>query len=107
MKDLIIPVIAAALGSSALFSFIQFLISRKDNQASTLKRIENSITGLRQDNIRTQLLLMISDYPQNIEEIFKLAEEYFVKLEGNWYMSAVFNKWLQSQGLPKPDWYKH
>ena len=107
MKEIIIAAAAAALGSSGLFAFIQFLINRKDSKNDVLKRMEKTQKSIQRDTTRTQLLVLISDYPENASEILMLAEKYFVQLEGNWYMSSIFNKWLSEREMPKPTWYKH
>lgn len=105
--DNIVPILIAVFGSTGLFTFITFLINRRDGKADSLKRIETNLDSLKRDGLRTQLLMMMSDYPDQEQEIYRLAERYFVEMDGNWYMSSVFNKWLKSRDLPKPDWYKH
>ena len=35
-----------------------------------------------------------------------IAEHYFKKLDGNWYMTSIFNKWLVDTDTAKPDWFK-
>ena len=44
------------------------------------------------------------EQPDEQTEILKIAEHYFVKLKGNWYMTSVFSKWCKSRGL-KPEWF--
>lgn len=107
MTETIIAVVVAVLGSSGIFTFVQFMIRRKDDKTGTLQRIEKSLESLKRDSVRSQLLMMMADYPDNIEEILKLGERYFVDLDGNWYMGTLFNQWLEKKNLPRPNWYKH
>ena len=102
----VIAVVSAALGSAGLFSLTQFLIARRDEKTDLLARIERKLDRLEKDGCRTQLLLMISDYPDNRSEIMALAFHYFVDLKGNWYMSSLFEKWMRDQSLTVPHWYK-
>ena len=55
---------------------------------------------------RTQLLLLILMKPEEKKEILTLAEHYFVDLKGNWYMTDVFNSWLEQEKHGKPEWFK-
>lgn len=96
MKDYILPVILAILGSGAFFSFLQFLISRHD--------IRKGWTAQNVD--RLQLMVLIADYPRKVDEILKLAEHYFVELKGNSFIKELFADWLASQHIEEPEWFK-
>ena len=118
-KEIVYSIILACIGSTALFSFIQFLISRHDKKIEEknskndehekifeeLKEIKGLCTMHEKDICRSQLLLLIADYPEDKVEIMKLAEHYFSDLKANWYMSSIFNTWLTSNNLEKPDWF--
>lgn len=93
--------IIAILASNALFAFLQFIITRHD----TRKNMNGKLTTLEKDGLRTQLLLLLLMQPEEQTEILKIAEHYFVKLEGNWYMTGLFAKWCDQHGL-EPDWFK-
>lgn len=95
----ILQIIIAALASSGLFSFITFLIQRKD------KRTDKRLDVLERDGCRTQMLIMLNHYPDDTTEIMKLAEHYFRDLKGDWYMTSIFNKWLERNKLGKPEWF--
>lgn len=106
-------IIITALGSTGLFTFVQFLIKRHDNKKGKMASIETKLseidTKLQQcekDELRTQLLMMLSDYPTESTEIMKLAQHYFGDLHGNWYATSIFNSWLESNGKAKPEWFK-
>lgn len=57
---------------------------------------------IRKDTLRIQLSQYIKDQPDNIDTILKLAETYFVKLHGDWYMTSEFNKWAKSHDIVVP-----
>lgn len=102
MSDLTVTIIASVLASNALFAFIQFLISRAD----TKKNVKGKLLILEKDVLRTQLLLMVLLKPEEKSEILTIGEHYFVELKGNWYMTSIFNKWLEEYADGKPEWFK-
>ena len=85
--------VAAALLGSGL---IQFLINRRDQK--------KGISA--QNNDRTQLMLLIADYPRKTDEILEVAKHYFVVLKGNSFIKTLFADWLKSQNIDTPDWYR-
>lgn len=129
MSETTAAVLVALLSSSGLiggiFSIINTVISRKtargDKQeeikkelaelkASTEKEIaeiKNEVQENRLDMARIQLMLLMSDYPDDVGEIMKAAEKYFVTLGGNFYMDTLFAKWLKAHKLPQPSWFSH
>lgn len=101
MAELILPIIAAVLGSEAVVRLIIFFVERKDKKHG----IAGQLLKLEKDSCRTQMLLLLSDYPEEKAQIMTLAEHYFGVLHGNWYMTTMFNGWLQRNGIPKPAWF--
>lgn len=109
--DYIIPFFSALLGAG-LLSFIQFLIQRNDDKNDRISAIETQLEAIsfqlkvqERDQCRTQMLLLISDYPTENAELMKLAKHYFKDLHGDWYMTNIFNRWLTAQQLGKPEWF--
>ena len=100
-REIITTLVLAILASNGFFALVQFLITRWD----TKKSIKGKLDHLEKDGLRTQLLLLILLQPDEQTEILKIAEHYFVKLKGNWYMTSVFSKWCKSRGL-RPEWFK-
>lgn len=98
----ITTIVAAILASNGAFALIQYLISRHD----TKKNIKGTLTKLEKDGLRTQLLLMILMRPEEKKEILTLAQHYFVDLQGNWYMTDVFDKWVEEECDSRPEWFK-
>lgn len=101
MSEIAKVVVAAVLGSNALFAFLQFLITRRD----TKKNVKGKLLTLEKDVLRTQLLLLILLRPEEKQEILTIAEHYFKDLKGNWYMTSIFNKWLKEKKIAEPTWF--
>ena len=97
METTVVAVIVAVIGSG----LIQYFITRYDDNKGINKRLIN----LEKDTLRTQLLLLILLKPDETHEILTIAEHYFKQLKGNWYMTSIFNKWLEDTGTAKPDWF--
>ena len=89
------------IGSGAFATIITAII----NAISSRKGIKSKLKKLEKDSIRTQLLLMISDYPDEKQEIMTLAQYYFVTLKSDWYMTSLFDKYLSKHGIDKPYWF--
>lgn len=102
-NNTITTIVLAILASNGFFALVQFLITRWD----TKKSIKGKLDHLEKDGLRTQLLLMIMLKGDEKKEILTLGQHYFDDLKGNWYMTDIFNKWLEEKGHSKPDWFKH
>lgn len=99
------------LGNTGFYALVQALIQARAQKKGLLSQIMQAIEGLRKqmkkqecDNCRTQLLLLISDYPHERQEILTLARHYFDDLKGNWYASSIFRSWLKENNIPEPYW---
>jgi len=103
--NVVLQIAVTALGSVGFYSFIQFLITRKDNRNEMQKKILKKLDKGERDNCRTQLLLLMSDYPEERKEIFTLAEYYFTTLKGDWYMTSLFKKFLKEMDIDQPVWF--
>lgn len=101
MREATTAIVLAVIGSNALFSFLQFAISRHD----TKKNIKGKLRTLEKDTLRTQLLLLILLKSGETQEILTIAEHYFKDLNGNWYMTSIFNKWLKEKDIAEPEWF--
>lgn len=104
-NKIITTLVVAILASNGFFALVQFLITRWD----TKKNLKGTLKKLEKDGLRTQLLLMILLRPQEKKEILTLGERYFCKppkgLDGNWYMTDMFKKWLKEEGHSNPEWF--
>lgn len=101
MKENALPIIVAVISSNALFVFIQYLLERFDKKVG----IQKKLATLEKDVLRTQLLLLILLKPGETQEILTIAEHYFGTLKGNWYMTSIFNKWLNEKNIAEPEWF--
>lgn len=97
--DTAITIIVAVLGSTALATLIQFFVNRHDLKEG----VQGKLTLLEKDGLRTQLLLLILLRPEEEHEILTLAEKYFVKLDGNWVATPIFNRWCMERNI-EPEW---
>lgn len=98
------------LGGGNLILFIKFLIERHDRKEERAEDQGNEETKkkllvLERDGLRTQLLLLILLKPEEQTEILRISEHYFKNLKGNWYMTSIFNKWLEEAKVAEPDWF--
>lgn len=105
-------ILLAVLGSGNLILFIKFLVERhdkkverKEDKGSEIGCIKDRLSKLEKDGIRTQLLLLILLRPEEQTEILKVAEYYFCVLKANWYMTSMFKKWCDENGL-EPEWFE-
>lgn len=64
-----------------------------------LDAISAQVTELKLDTTRNQLLTLMKSYPDNEEEIMKVAKFYFKDLDGDWYMTSLFIKWGEEKDI--------
>ncbi len=64
-----------------------------------LDSISNQVSELKLDTTRNQLLILINNYPDNNDEIMKVAKYYFKGLGGDWYMTELFIEWGEENGI--------
>ena len=103
-------ILLGILGGGNLILFIKFLIERHDrkkerSEDQDAEGLKKRLTVLERDGLRTQLLLLILLKPTEQTEILRIAEHYFKNLKGNWYMTSIFNKWIEDSGVAEPDWF--
>ena len=99
--DIIVTIIVSCIGSSALFGFIQFIITRRDKKKGDLAGVKESVEDLKNtnkkfqesfeqihlDTCRLQLMTLIHMAPQNVASILELGKHYFDDLDGDSYLS--------------------
>ena len=105
-------ILLGLLGGGNLILFIKFLIERHDRKKERVEdqdaeRVKKRLLVLERDGLRTQLLLLILLRPTEQTEILRLAEHYFKDLKGNWYMTSIFNKWLEESDVVFPEWLEN
>lgn len=96
--------------------FVEIMLKARqetlDMKEDSNNKIQQLSTGLdkvlkvseetRKDTVRIQLLMILKHQPDNIDTILKIAELYFVKLRGDWYMTTVFNQWAKEHDITLP-----
>ena len=104
-------IVLVILGNTGFFALIQTIIQNRNSKKGILSRILESVAELKKqmkkqekDNCRTQLLLLMSAYPQDIHELMTVAEHYFQDLHGNWYMTTLFRGYLKKNNITPPVW---
>lgn len=100
----IVPILSALVGAG-LFSFIEFLITRKDKTSKQLEEIKAKQDEIQLSMCRLQLLNLIQ-HEGSQHELMLVAEKYFKDLGGDWYMTPIFCRWLDQHNIPKPAWFK-
>lgn len=103
--DNVLTIILSVIGSTGLFTFVQYLITRHDTKSNKEEYIQGELKEVRLDLCRTQLLLLISNYPNEEAELMKVAQRYFSELKGDWYMTTIFNRYLKNNNIAIPDWF--
>lgn len=69
------------------------------------KEQDKQLDKIEKDSVRSQLMMMIKDYPNREEEILEIAEHYFNGLDGNWYATKIFKNWMLNNNVDKPSWF--
>lgn len=67
-----------------------------------IKEVLELSKDTRRDTVRIQLIMMLKHQPENIDTILKLAELYFVTLQGDWYMTSEFTNWAKNHNVIIP-----
>lgn len=112
MTETIRAVLPYVLGAG-LLGFVQFLITRGDGRrrekASAEKErasVQRAVERLEKDSLRTQMLVLMSDYPDAVEALMTVSQRYFEELHGDWYMTSVFRKHIAEHSIECPVWLK-
>ena len=91
---------------SGIFGLIQARKSRQKEIEEELKEVKEKLDIAEKDALRTQLMVMIKDFPNEKTDILRLAEYYFSRLDGNWVMSNIFREWCEASDTMLPKWFK-
>lgn len=106
--EIFLAILGVICGASGLFSFVQFLITRRDKKKDkSFERLNKRLDEHELSDLRMQLLMLMKLFPDNANEIMLVAKRYFSDLHGDWYMSSLFNTWLSSQGILPPIWFEN
>lgn len=126
MPEWLLKAIVAAVSGGLIggvVTLIQFFVSRKDKEndkteelrkqlAENTKELKESIEQINEankknerDNVRIQLMMLITSFQTSVPEIMKCAQHYFDDLNGDWYMTSIFNNWMIQNKVAKPEWF--
>lgn len=90
------PIIVSCI--TALATILTVVIQSRSSQKKTKRIIEVN-------DYRTHLLLLLASYPDKADEIFTIARYYFENLDGNSFVLAIFEDWLEDHKLNAPEWF--
>lgn len=91
-------IIIAIIGSGALSTVLSMIVGAIQRK-SKLRKLEK-------DTVRLQLLFLMYIMPDEKQEVMTLGQYYFETLKANWYLSSLFDRWLKSNSLERPSWFK-
>ena len=91
-------IIIAIIGSGALSTVLSMIVGAFQRK-SKLRKLEK-------DTVRLQLLFLMYIMPDEKQEVMTLGQYYFETLKANWYLSSLFDRWLKSNSLERPTWFK-
>ena len=104
VTSLVAPTVVAVI-VSGIFGIVTKWIDRKWSKGDKLSMIEKKLIKNEADSVRLQMLVLLADYPDDVNEILKVAQHYFVDVKGNWYMTSLFNRWLSDRKIAQPEWF--
>lgn len=117
METIIIAILSSGALSALITGLFQVLQNRKSRKSGLEAKVDKIAKEQEQviasqkknekDALRTQLLVMMSDYSGETQEILTLADRYFRQLEGDWYLTSLFNGWLIRTKTTPPIWFTH
>ena len=114
----VIGAIATLVSALSVGTLIKFFVERRDAKNDNIKELiekidnltkenDKKFTKLEKDIVRTQLLQLMQNYATEEEhELLQVAEHYFDVLNGDWYMTSMFKKFLKKQNIEIPLWFK-
>lgn len=105
LKEVLIAIASGGI-CAAVCGMIQFFISRHDSRKDKLAEVDRRLAKTEKDSVRTQLLILMASYPDDLSEILTLAEYYFTELKANFYMTSLFQRWLITHGVEVPGWFQ-
>lgn len=100
IKDIADIITAVGVVGAAAVGIGTWCVTRINAETNAkIDEVSNKIDSIELNSTRNQLLTLISDYPDNEDEILKVAKYYFKDLKGDWYMTTLFTKWAEGRGL--------
>ena len=111
--EILLGVVGSAGLAQIIVKIIDVVSERKkakaeknDEEKQMLEEILHRLQIGEKDDCRQQLLLLMADYPDDVQEIMTIAEHYFKDLKSNWYLTSIFNNWLEKKKIARPEWFE-
>lgn len=103
-KSLADIITAVSVIGAALLGVGSWIVTNVNKEVNDkLDTIITKVDTAEENATRSQLLTLMSDYPDNESEILKVAQYYFHDLNGDWYMTSLFTKWADERGIDVSD----
>lgn len=110
--EYVIAILGIIVGGVGLWKFFEFLIARQDAKKAQknevlkrLEKIEDKLEKAERDSCRSQMIQLMTFFPDDRSELMRLSQHYFVDLHGNWYMTTLFRKHMKKHDMELPDWW--
>ena len=111
--EIIIPAVCGLLGilCTKIFDLVSERKKVSNETKQELSNIHSQLEELKaqaqlteKDNLRTQLMVMIKDFPSEKTDILRLGQHYFNDLHGNWVLTDLYRKWVVEENVQLPTW---
>lgn len=70
-----------------------------------VNQVKNDMQLQKQNQLRTEMLVMMNHYENETFEIMRLAHKYFVEEGGDFTMTSIFSQFLKTHNIEKPLWF--
>lgn len=100
VKDIAAIITATGVITGAIITCSSFISSKiTESVDKKLDNISRQLDSIELNSTRNQLLTLMSNYPDNKSEILKVAYHYFKNLNGDWYVSELFDEWAKERNI--------
>lgn len=102
-----VALLIGLFGGGSIIGFLQYLITRHDTRRADIAAIKRDLSTIRKSQndmavrvTRMELMTLLRNDPDNKDAILAVAEHYFIELDGNAYVHAMFEKWAKEHDVP-------
>lgn len=83
----------------AFFGGVNYIVGKLDEHISDqTETIKEELSSVKLSTTRNELMLMMTNNPDNVIEIERLAKVYFVDMHGDFYMTGLYSDWAKQHG---------
>ena len=115
----VIEILIAVLGGGTIVKLLELFFQRKDKKEDKndellkainsikldVSNIKDELHTQKQNQLRTEMLVMMNHYENETFEIMRLAHRYFVEENGDFTMTSIFSQFLKDHKIEKPLWF--